>query len=185
MCAIVGYTGGRSALEVLWEGLERLTDREYDAAGVAVVSDGGLATAKKAGPLERLERELTRRPLPSGSTGVGHIRRGTGESGGDADAHPHLDNAGRVAVVHNGVIGNHAALRAELTRRGHALVSATDTEVVAHLLAESFSSCGDLAEAMRQVYGRLDGVFALAAVGADDPDVLVGAVRGLPLLVGV
>ncbi|MEU8349387.1 glutamine--fructose-6-phosphate transaminase (isomerizing), partial [Streptomyces sp. NPDC048845] len=103
----------------------------------------------------------------------------------DANAHPHLDNAGRVSVVHNGIIENFAGLRAELTDRGHELLSETDTEVVSHLLAEEFSSCGDLAESMRHVCRRLEGAFTLVAVHADEPDVVVGARRNSPLVVGV
>lgn len=157
----------------------------YDSAGVAVLADGGLAAAKKAGKLVNLEKELVDRPLPTGPTGIGHTRWATHGGPTDANAHPHLDNAGRVAVVHNGIIENFAALRAELTERGHDLASETDTEVVAHLLAEEFSSCGDLAEAMRLVCRRLDGAFTLVAVHADEPDVVVGARRNSPLVVGV
>ncbi|MFD0145846.1 MULTISPECIES: glutamine--fructose-6-phosphate transaminase (isomerizing) [unclassified Streptomyces] len=185
MCGIVGYVGGQSALDVVIAGLRRLEYRGYDSAGVAVLSDGGLAAAKKAGKLVNLDKELVDRPLPSGSTGIGHTRWATHGGPTDANAHPHLDNAGRVAVVHNGIIENFAALRAELEERGHALASETDTEVVAHLLAEEFSSCGDLAEAMRLVCRRLDGAFTLVAVHADEPDVVVGARRNSPLVVGV
>ncbi|MEU4271360.1 glutamine--fructose-6-phosphate transaminase (isomerizing) [Streptomyces sp. NPDC026092] len=185
MCGIVGYVGGQSALDVVIAGLKRLEYRGYDSAGVAVLSDGGLAAAKKAGKLVNLEKELVDRPLSSGSTGIGHTRWATHGGPTDTNAHPHLDNAGRVAVVHNGIIENFAALRAELEERGHDLASETDTEVVAHLLAEEFSSCGDLAEAMRLVCRRLDGAFTLVAVHADEPDVVVGARRNSPLVVGV
>ncbi|MEU7010820.1 glutamine--fructose-6-phosphate transaminase (isomerizing) [Streptomyces sp. NPDC046332] len=185
MCGIVGYVGGQSALDVVIAGLKRLEYRGYDSAGVAVLSDGGLAAAKKAGKLVNLDKELVDRPLPSGTTGIGHTRWATHGGPTDANAHPHLDNAGRVAVVHNGIIENFAALRAELEERGHDLASETDTEVVAHLLAEEFSSCGDLAEAMRLVCRRLDGAFTLVAVHADEPDVVVGARRNSPLVVGV
>lgn len=185
MCGIVGYVGGQCALDVVLAGLRRLEYRGYDSAGVAVLADGGLAAAKKAGKLANLEKELADRPLPSGSTGIGHTRWATHGGPTDANAHPHLDNAGRVAVVHNGIIENFAELRAELAERGHDLGSETDTEVVSHLLAESFSSCGDLAESMRQVCRRLEGAFTLVAVHADDPDVVVGARRNSPLVVGV
>ncbi|WP_328397543.1 glutamine--fructose-6-phosphate transaminase (isomerizing) [Streptomyces sp. NBC_00390] len=185
MCGIVGYVGGQSALDVVVAGLKRLEYRGYDSAGVAVLADGGLAAAKKAGKLVNLEKELTERPLPSGSTGIGHTRWATHGGPTDANAHPHLDNAGRVAVVHNGIIENFAALRAELAERGHDLASETDTEVVAHLLAEAFSSAGDLAESMRQVCRQLEGAFTLVAVHADEPDVVVGARRNSPLVVGV
>ncbi|MFE8939113.1 glutamine--fructose-6-phosphate transaminase (isomerizing) [Streptomyces sp. NPDC000963] len=185
MCGIVGYVGGQSALDVVVAGLKRLEYRGYDSAGVAVLSDGGLAAAKRAGKLVNLDKELAERPLPGGSVGIGHTRWATHGGPTDANAHPHLDNAGRVAVVHNGIIENFAALRGELAERGHALASETDTEVVAHLLAEEFSSTGDLAESMRLVCRRLDGAFTLVAVHADQPDVVVGARRNSPLVVGV
>ncbi|WP_432151147.1 glutamine--fructose-6-phosphate transaminase (isomerizing) [Streptomyces sp. bgisy029] len=185
MCGIVGYVGGQSAQDVVVAGLKRLEYRGYDSAGVAVLADGGLAAAKKAGKLVNLEKELGDRPLPAGRTGIGHTRWATHGAPNDVNAHPHLDNAGRVAVVHNGIIENFAALRRELTGRGHALGSETDTEVVAHLLAEAFSAGGDLADAMRQVCRRLEGAFTLVAVHADQPDVVVGARRNSPLVVGV
>ncbi|MEU2281262.1 glutamine--fructose-6-phosphate transaminase (isomerizing) [Streptomyces sp. NPDC013178] len=185
MCGIVGYVGSQSALEVVMAGLKRLEYRGYDSAGVAVPADGGLAAAKKAGKLVNLEKELSDRPLPTGTTGIGHTRWATHGGPTDANAHPHLDNAGRVAVVHNGIIENFAVLRDELAERGHELVSETDTEVVAHLLAEEFSATADLAEAMRLVCRRLEGAFTLVAVHADEPDVVVGARRNSPLVVGV
>jgi glucosamine--fructose-6-phosphate aminotransferase (isomerizing) len=185
MCGIVGYVGSQPALDVVMAGLKRLEYRGYDSAGVAVLADGGLAPAKRAGTLVNLEKELAERPLPTGTTGIGHTRWATHGGPTDANAHPHLDNAGRVAVVHNGIIENFAALRAELAGRGHELTSETDTEVVAHLLAEEFSSCADLAEAMRLVCRRLEGAFTLVAVHADEPGVVVGARRNSPLVVGV
>ncbi|MFE7031649.1 glutamine--fructose-6-phosphate transaminase (isomerizing) [Streptomyces sp. NPDC057621] len=185
MCGIVGYVGSQSALDVVVAGLKRLEYRGYDSAGIAVLADGGMAAAKKAGKLANLEKELVERPLPAGSTGIGHTRWATHGGPTDANAHPHLDNAGRVAVVHNGIIENFAALRAELAERGHALSSETDTEVVAHLLAEEFSACADLAESMRLVCRRLEGAFTLVAAHADEPDVVVGARRNSPLVVGV
>jgi glucosamine--fructose-6-phosphate aminotransferase (isomerizing) len=185
MCGIVGYVGPQSALDVVMAGLKRLEYRGYDSAGVAVLADGGLAAAKKAGKLVNLEKELVDRPLPTGTTGIGHTRWATHGAPNDANAHPHLDNAGRVAVVHNGIIENFALLRAELEERGHTLTSETDTEVVAHLLAEEFSATADLAESMRLVCRRLQGAFTLVAVHGDEPDVVVGARRNSPLVVGV
>ncbi|MEU8432126.1 glutamine--fructose-6-phosphate transaminase (isomerizing) [Streptomyces sp. NPDC029216] len=193
MCGIVGYVGAQSALDVVIAGLKRLEYRGYDSAGVAVLADGKLANAKKAGKLVNLEKELLAQPLPAGSTGLGHTRWATHGGPTDVNAHPHLDNSGRVAVVHNGIIENFAVLRAELAERGHRLESETDTEVVAHLLAESFDTAvgaggargAGLAEAMRQVCRRLEGAFTLVAVHADEPDVVVGARRNSPLVVGV
>ncbi|MEU2667545.1 glutamine--fructose-6-phosphate transaminase (isomerizing) [Streptomyces sp. NPDC007164] len=185
MCGIVGYVGGQSAQDVVVAGLKRLEYRGYDSAGIAVLADGGLAATKRAGKLVNLEKALVEAPLPAGTTGIGHTRWATHGAPTDANAHPHLDNAGRVAVVHNGIIENFAALRAELDERGHDLASETDTEVVAHLLAEAYSSCADPAEAMRQVCRRLAGAFTLVAVHADAPGTVVGARRNSPLVVGV
>lgn len=185
MCGIVGYVGGQSAQDVVVAGLKRLEYRGYDSAGIAVLADGGLAATKRAGKLVNLEKALVEAPLPAGTTGIGHTRWATHGAPTDTNAHPHLDNAGRVAVVHNGIIENFAALRAELAERGHDLASETDTEVVAHLLAEAFSACADPAEAMRQVCRRLEGAFTLVAVHADTPGTVVGARRNSPLVVGV
>ncbi|MFE2111488.1 glutamine--fructose-6-phosphate transaminase (isomerizing) [Kitasatospora sp. NPDC059463] len=187
MCGIVGYVGSQPALDVVIAGLQRLEYRGYDSAGVAVQvqgSDGqwSLATDKRAGKLANLEKSLAETPLPGGTTGIGHTRWATHGGPTDANAHPHLDDAARVAVVHNGIIENFAQLRAELAERGHTLRSETDTEVVAHLLGEEFR--GDLAEAMRAVCRRLEGAFTLVAAHADAPDVVVGARRNSPLVVG-
>ncbi|MFE7591355.1 glutamine--fructose-6-phosphate transaminase (isomerizing) [Kitasatospora sp. NPDC057512] len=187
MCGIVGYVGAQTALDVVIAGLQRLEYRGYDSAGVAVQvqdSEGqwSLATDKRAGKLANLEKSLAETPLPGGTTGIGHTRWATHGGPTDANAHPHLDDRQRVAVVHNGIIENFAQLRAEIAERGHTLRSETDTEVVAHLLGEAYA--GDLAEAMRVVCRQLEGAFTLVAVHADAPDVVVGARRNSPLVVG-
>ncbi|MFB7905117.1 glutamine--fructose-6-phosphate transaminase (isomerizing) [Kitasatospora sp. NPDC059146] len=187
MCGIVGYVGAQSALDVVIAGLQRLEYRGYDSAGVAVQAQDSqgqwsLVTDKRAGKLGNLEKSLAESPLPGGTTGIGHTRWATHGGPTDANAHPHLDDDRRVAVVHNGIIENFAQLRAEIAERGHTLRSETDTEVVAHLLGEAYD--GDLAEAMRVVCRRLDGAFTLVAVHADSPDVVVGARRNSPLVVG-
>ncbi|MGW4803195.1 glutamine--fructose-6-phosphate transaminase (isomerizing) [Kitasatospora sp. NPDC004272] len=188
MCGIVGYTGPQSALDVVIAGLRRLEYRGYDSAGVAVQTEGAagqwlLSTDKRAGKLVNLEKSLAETPLPAGTTGIGHTRWATHGGPTDANAHPHLDDHRKVAVVHNGIIENFARLRADLADRGHTLRSETDTEVVAHLLAEAYD--GDLAEAMRAVCRQLDGAFTLVAVHADAPGTVVGARRNSPLVVGV
>ncbi len=188
MCGIVGYTGPQAALDVVIAGLRRLEYRGYDSAGVAVQTAGAdgqwlLSTDKRAGKLVNLEKSLAETPLPAGTTGIGHTRWATHGGPTDANAHPHLDDHRKVAVVHNGIIENFARLRADLTDRGHTLRSETDTEVVAHLLAEAYD--GDLAEAMRAVCRQLDGAFTLVAVHADAPGTVVGARRNSPLVVGV
>ncbi len=164
------------------DGLRRLEYRGYDSAGVAVL-DGGLTVERKAGKLGNLEKEVAERPM-SGRTGIGHTRWATHGAPTDRNAHPHRSCDGAVAVVHNGIIENFAALRAALEHRGHELASDTDTEVVAHLLEERWGQTGDLAASMRAVCRELEGAFTLVAVHRDAPDVVVGARRNSPLVVG-
>ncbi|MEO5875702.1 MAG: glutamine--fructose-6-phosphate transaminase (isomerizing) [Streptosporangiaceae bacterium] len=183
MCGIVGYVGGQQAQQVVVEGLARLEYRGYDSAGIALVSQGALATAKKAGKLVNLRKALEQEPPPPSTIGLGHTRWATHGSPNDRNAHPHVDCTGRVAVIHNGIIENFAALRAQLDERGHTLDSETDTEVVAHLLEEELRA-HDLAESMRRVCRQLDGAYTLVAVDAQDPDLVVGARRNSPLVVG-
>ena len=185
MCGIVGYVGEQSALDVVVEGLRRLEYRGYDSAGVALLVDGKLQTQKRAGKLANLETALAEDARPVSTTGIGHTRWATHGAPTDRNAHPHVDCQGAVAVIHNGIIENFARLRAELEARGHELASETDTEVVAHLLEEEFPTAGgDLAEAMRRVCRRLEGAFTLVATHVDAPDVVVGARRNSPLVVG-
>ena len=185
MCGIVGYVGEKQALSVVVDGLRRLEYRGYDSAGVAVVSDGSLETRKKAGKLANLESLLGEDPLPQSTIGIGHTRWATHGGPTDANAHPHVSEDGKVAVIHNGIIENFAELRAELSSRGVTLRSETDTEVVAHLLAETLPSTNmNLAEAMRIVCRQLSGAFTLVAVHCDVPDGGVGARRNSPLVVG-
>ena len=190
MCGIVGYVGDKQAVEVVMEGLRRLEYRGYDSAGLALVADDGgtntLITRKRAGKLANLEKLLAEQPLPPSTIGMGHTRWATHGGPTDRNAHPHLDDHGQVAVIHNGIIENFATLRAELESRGHEMRSDTDTEVVAHLLAEAYGPAGgDLAEAMRQVCRNLRGAFTLVAVHVGNPGVVVGARRNSPLVVGV
>jgi len=186
MCGIVGYVGEKQALEVVVEGLRRLEYRGYDSAGVAVITGDRLETRKKAGKLANLESLLGEDPLEAATLGIGHTRWATHGGPTDSNAHPHVSEDGRVAVIHNGIIENFAELRDELTEAGVALSSETDTEVVAHLLAAELPLAGgDLAEAMRRTCRRLDGAFTLVAVVADDTDVVVAARRNSPLVVGL
>lgn len=185
MCGIVGYVGGRSALDVVVDGLARLEYRGYDSAGVAVLADGKLATAKRAGKLVNLRGALEEEPPPAGTLGMGHTRWATHGPPNDRNAHPHVDCTGSVAVIHNGIIENFAELRAELEEAGHGLGSDTDTEAVAHLLEDELKGGGDLADAMRRVCGRLEGAFTLVATHTGSPGLVVGARRNSPLVVGV
>ena len=186
MCGIVGYVGQKQALEIVVAGLRRLEYRGYDSAGVAVISEGQLEVRKKAGKLANLEELLGTDPLPASTTGIGHTRWATHGGPTDANAHPHVSDDMRVAVIHNGIIENFADLRAELTAAGVRLLSETDTEVVAHLLSLELPRVdNDLAEAMRAVCRRLDGAFTLVALDRDQPELVVGARRNSPLVVGV
>ena len=186
MCGIVGYVGHRDALDVVMSGLRRLEYRGYDSGGVALVdpATGRIAAAKKAGKLSNLQRELESAPLPSATTGIGHTRWATHGAPNDRNAHPHLDAPGRVAVVHNGIIENFATLRAELEAEGHEMLSETDTEVVAHLLHRELERTPDLSAAVCAVCRRLEGAFTLVIADAEQPDVVVGARRNSPLVVG-
>ena len=185
MCGIVGYVGPQAALDVVVEGLRRLEYRGYDSAGVAVVSDGALHVAKKAGKLGNLEKLLAEETLPRDGLGVGHTRWATHGAPNDVNAHPHTSTDGRVALVHNGIVENYVALRAELASAGIVPTSETDTEIVAQLLGQQVSAGVALDEAMRTVCRRLHGAFTLVAVDSDRPDVVVAARRNSPLVVGV
>lgn len=185
MCGIVGYVGPQQAEGVVVEGLRRLEYRGYDSAGVALAVDGRIAFEKRAGKIGNLDKALADRPLPASTTGVGHTRWATHGAPNDANAHPHLGQDGRVALVHNGIIENFALLRAELEAAGHDLRSETDTEVAAHLVEAEVAGGANLTEAMQRVCSRLEGAFTLVAVDAEDPDRVVGARRNSPLVVGV
>ncbi|GAA1850677.1 glutamine--fructose-6-phosphate transaminase (isomerizing) [Myceligenerans crystallogenes] len=203
MCGIVGYTGlsaagagehsgaegapGTTPLAVALEGLRRLEYRGYDSAGVALVGPGidGVAHAKKAGKLANLVEELDLRPLPAASSAIGHTRWATHGGPTDQNAHPHLADGGRLAVIHNGIIENFAELRAELAAEGVEYLSETDTEVAAQLIAREYRATKDLTGAMTRAARRLEGTFTLLAVHADDPEKVVGARHDSPLVVGL
>jgi glutamine---fructose-6-phosphate transaminase (isomerizing) len=185
MCGIVGYVGPQAALGVVVEGLRRLEYRGYDSAGVAVVADGEMFTAKKAGKLGNLEKLLAEQSLPRDGLGIGHTRWATHGAPNDVNAHPHTSSDGRIALVHNGIVENYVALREELSAAGITPQSETDTEIVAHLVGQQVAAGSPLAEAMRTVCGRLQGAFTLVAVDREDPDVVVAARRNSPLVVGV
>ncbi|HJR18843.1 MAG TPA: glutamine--fructose-6-phosphate transaminase (isomerizing) [Actinomycetota bacterium] len=180
MCGIVGYVGSEQALPILMDGLSRLEYRGYDSAGVAIV-DGGVNVIRKAGKLEILDKELTLHEI-EGTTGIGHTRWATHGGPTDANAHPHRDCTGRIALIHNGIIENFVELREELESEGHVFASETDTEVIAHLIEAAYD--GDFVAAFRAALKRLDGAFSLAVVSSDEPGVVVAAKRTSPLLVG-
>jgi len=182
MCGIVGYIGPDEALPIILEGLQRLEYRGYDSAGVALLN-GDITVIKQSGKLEKLREVLDDQGSPSSTIGMGHTRWATHGEPSDGNAHPHLDCAGRIAVIHNGIVENFLELRARLEKDGHALESQTDTECIAHLIEERYE--GDLVAAVRAVVGELEGAYALVAMSVDEPGHIVGVKVSSPLVVGL
>ncbi|MBI5201275.1 MAG: glutamine--fructose-6-phosphate transaminase (isomerizing) [Elusimicrobia bacterium] len=189
MCGIVGYIGARPAAPILTAGLRRLEYRGYDSAGLAVVSNGNLSVVRAVGKLGELEALLSGRALP-GSIGLGHTRWATHGRPSTANAHPHVDCSGRLAVIHNGIIENYATLRTELAARGHRFASETDTEIVAHLIEEKLKGLGEpgeytLREAVRLALADVTGAYALAVLWHERPREIVAAKTASPLAIGL
>ena len=181
MCGIVGYVGRQQAAPILLSGLRRLEYRGYDSAGVALVAKGGLKVYKAQGKLGQLEKVLPKR-LP-GLLGIGHTRWATHGEPTDANAHPHCDTAGRIAIVHNGIVENAVQLRARLQADGHTFASDTDTEVIAHLIAASTAT--SLEQRVREALLAIEGTYGIAVVDSEQPDQLVVARNGSPVILGV
>ncbi|KAB2644586.1 MAG: glutamine--fructose-6-phosphate transaminase (isomerizing) [Verrucomicrobia bacterium] len=189
MCGIVGYVGAKETVPILLEGLFRLEYRGYDSSGIAVTHDGNLSVRKTPGRIQNLRDLIIKEPL-QGHVGISHTRWATHGEVTYANAHPHLDASGRLALVHNGVIENHAKLRVQLEEEGHQFVSQTDTEVLAHLIGRAFDLIGEktekaLVEAVREALRRVDGTYGIALLHADVPEVMIGARRGSPLVLGI
>ena len=181
----MGYTGPQSAFTPIVEGLRRLEYRGYDSAGIALGTSNSLFVEKRAGKLANLEAALPA-DLPTVHSGIGHTRWATHGGPTDRNAHPHLDNEGKLAVIHNGIIENYAELKAVLQKRGHTFASETDTESVAHLLSDLRKAHnGDLSAAMRAAVKELRGSFTLLAIHADAPQTIVGVRRNSPLVAGI
>jgi glutamine---fructose-6-phosphate transaminase (isomerizing) len=182
MCGIVGYTGRKPCVEVLVDGLRRLEYRGYDSAGIAVLSGGEIAIRKSQGKIARLTDRIAKEPV-SGTCGVGHTRWATHGRPSDANAHPH--RAGRVAVIHNGIVENHRTLKDLLVSRGREFSSETDTEVISHLLDEFVRTGMSLEEAVRGTVAELRGSYAFLAVTDGEPETVVGARMNCPMVVGL
>jgi glucosamine--fructose-6-phosphate aminotransferase (isomerizing) len=191
MCGIVGYVGERDSVPIILDSLRRLEYRGYDSAGIAVIDAAGrLAGTKAEGKLARLTERLDNGGRIAGATGIGHTRWATHGRPSDENAHPHHDCSGHLAVVHNGIIENYSALRAELIGRGHSFASETDTEVLAHLIEEAYAQtdrgAGALAEATRRSISQVRGAFAVGVISSDAPQSLVFARNGAsPLILGL
>ena len=193
MCGIIGYIGKRPAQPVILEGLRRLEYRGYDSAGLCIINNGAFELRKKTGRINDLAGLVARQPA-KGNTGIGHTRWATHGPPTDANAHPHLDQSGKIALVHNGVIENHQHLKERLLAKGDKFASQTDTEVLAHLIGDHYNQVhaehpnvngSTLAEAVRRALKDVVGTYGIAVVHVDHPDQIVGARRGSPLLIGV
>ncbi|MDB6023431.1 MAG: glutamine--fructose-6-phosphate transaminase [Pedosphaera sp.] len=199
MCGIVGYIGKQSAAPIIVEGLRRLEYRGYDSAGLSIINGKGLEIRKKKGKIdEGLAKFLKTNPL-IGSVGVGHTRWATHGQPSDENSHPHLDQSGKIAVVHNGVIENYERLKERQVKAGHKFLSSTDTEILAHLIGEHYAKLNGnggngngngnalhpLAQAVTEALREVIGTYGVAVVCSDYPDVIIGARRGSPLIVGI
>jgi len=184
MCGIVGYVGHRNCQSILVEGLKRLEYRGYDSAGIAIQMNGSLDVRKAAGKIRVLESRINGQE-PRGTTGIAHTRWATHGEPNDVNAHPHTDCSGKLAVVHNGIIENYATLKAALQAEGHVFITETDTEVLAHLIEKHIQKGLKLEQAVGAALRVVEGTYGIAVVSAAEPDVLVGARHGSPLVVGV
>src|SRR5262245_3647351 len=183
MCGIIGYIGPKDVVPVLIDGLRRLEYRGYDSAGVAVVNHGEVNLRRSAGKLSNLEQVIGADPI-TGDYGVGHTRWATHGRPTEENAHPHRDCTGKIVVVHNGIIENYLDLKRELQRKGHAFVTETDTEIVAHLVEREMQNDG-LENAVRRALMLMRGLFALVLISADDPEKIVAVRKGPPIVVGL
>jgi glucosamine--fructose-6-phosphate aminotransferase (isomerizing) len=184
MCGIVGYVGHRGCLGILVEGLKRLEYRGYDSAGVALQVNGGLRMVKAAGKIRRLEERLAEQSF-DGTSGIAHTRWATHGEPTDLNAHPHTDERGRVAVVHNGIIENFGVLKSALEAEGHVFRTQTDTEVLAHLIEKYLARGLRLERAVGEALADVEGTYGIAVMAADEPGTVVGARKGSPLVVGI
>jgi glucosamine--fructose-6-phosphate aminotransferase (isomerizing) len=190
MCGIVGYVGRNEAIPVLLDGLRRLEYRGYDSAGVATIAGGRIETRKRIGRIANLAAVLQQSPL-AGDIGISHTRWATHGGVTDENAHPHFDRSGKLALCHNGVIENYATLKEQLAREGHAFAGQTDTEVLAHLIGRAYDQLGGppskarVVEALRDALRQVVGTYGIVLMHADVPDVIIGARRGSPLVLGV
>src|ERR687894_2789142 len=183
MCGIIGYIGSKPVVPVLLDGLRRMEYRGYDSAGVALVSPEGISLRRSAGKLINLENTIRSEPV-DGVYGVGHTRWATHGRPTEENAHPHRDCTGRIVVVHNGIIENYLELKRELQQQGHQFTTETDTEIVAHLVEREMQDDG-LENAVRRALSHMRGMFAIVLVSVDDPEKIVAARNGPPIVVGL
>jgi len=183
MCGIVGYIGKKECVPILLDGLKRLEYRGYDSAGLALMVDGALEVRKRVGKVSALEAVCDAAPIHA-TIGMGHTRWATHGVPSDANAHPHLDCSGTIAVIHNGVIENFSSLKTQLEAAGHTFRSGTDTEVLAHLIEEHLKETGTIEKAVRQALARVTGTYGLVVMSLRQPDRLIIARKGSPIVIG-
>src|SRR5882724_2741372 len=186
MCGIVGYVGNKQVVPVIIDGLKRLEYRGYDSAGIAVAGNGdGLQVRRAEGKLRNLEEAIRLKPL-DGTYGIGHTRWATHGRPTEENAHPHRDCTGRIVVVHNGIIENYLTIKRQLQSEDHTFVTETDTEVIAHLVEKHLNEgAANLETAVRKAIEGLRGIFAIAVISADDPNKVVTARQGPPIVIGL
>ncbi len=184
MCGIIGYIGKRKATEVIMNGLKRVEYRGYDSAGISIIEDGKLVTIKKSGRLNELNKLIDHNKYSS-NIGFGHTRWATHGEPNDINAHPHLDNSGKVSIIHNGIIENYSALKSLLTKQGYHFKTETDTEVLAVYIGSIYEKNKNIAEAVRLALADVTGTFGLLVIAEDEPDKIIGARRGSPLVIGI
>jgi len=187
MCGIVGYIGDRNVLHTLMDGLKRLEYRGYDSAGISALSSNGITTIKAVGKVKNLQEKLAakinKQTSSSYHLGIAHTRWATHGAPTESNAHPHLDDSGKFAIVHNGIIENYAVIKEQLQDKGHIFKSETDSEIVAHLISECFD--GDLVQATAAALKQVEGTFGTAVISMEEPDKIVVARRGSPIVIGV
>lgn len=182
MCGIIGYIGKREAVPILISGLRRMEYRGYDSAGLAIMNQNKIQVKKEVGKIAQLEKALNGNSLP-GTLGLGHTRWATHGIPSKENAHPHIDSKGHIALIHNGIVENYTALRQRLEKRGHKFRTETDTETLAHLIEDTYN--GDLLEAVQMALAQVRGTYGLAVICDKEPDRIVAARMGSPLIIGI
>ncbi|HCV43648.1 MAG TPA: glutamine--fructose-6-phosphate transaminase (isomerizing) [Bacteroidetes bacterium] len=186
MCGIVGYIGPRNCVPIILEGLKRLEYRGYDSAGIAIVNNGRITIEKRAGKVIDLVNKIGSNNGKFAATlGMGHTRWATHGEPNDVNAHPHFDLDKEISIIHNGIIENYQAIKTKLLREGHTFVSATDTEVLAHLIGEMYKKTGSLSAAVRYALAEIEGTYGLVVLSTHEPDKIVAARKGSPLILGI
>ncbi|MEE4312572.1 MAG: glutamine--fructose-6-phosphate transaminase (isomerizing) [candidate division KSB1 bacterium] len=184
MCGIVGYIGTQNVVPILIEGLKRLEYRGYDSAGIAAISGDDIIIEKQAGKISMLGESMNLKHM-NATLGIGHTRWATHGEPNKVNAHPHTDCKGDITIIHNGIIENYATLKEELRRKGHRFVTQTDSEILAHLIEEHYQTGVDLEQAVRMALNNVEGTYGIAVISASEPDLLIGARKGSPLVIGI